>query len=93
MAETVRMEVLFAGRVQGVGFRYTTQNLAHGFEVVGTVRNLPDGRVELLAEGTREELEAFQQAIAESDLAAFIKEREVHWRPARGGLNSFRITL
>ena len=47
--------VLFSGRVQGVGFRYTACHIARHFTVTGYVRNLPDGRVELLAEGNPEE--------------------------------------
>lgn len=58
-----RRRVYFSGRVQGVGFRYTAQSLARGFEVAGFVRNLPDGRVELLAEGDRNELDAFLASI------------------------------
>jgi acylphosphatase len=54
-----RMTVFFSGHVQGVGFRYTAKTVAAGFEITGTIRNLPDGRVELVAEGTREELDAF----------------------------------
>jgi acylphosphatase len=52
-----RIQVLYSGRVQGVGFRYQTKRQATGFEVSGTVRNLLDGRVELIAEGERTELE------------------------------------
>ena len=48
------MEIFYSGRVQGVGFRYTAKTVAAGFEITGTVRNLPDGRVELVAEGARE---------------------------------------
>ena len=49
-----QLHILYEGRVQGVGFRYTTKSVANGFEVTGTVRNLTDGRVELVAEGERE---------------------------------------
>jgi acylphosphatase len=56
---TVRKRVLYAGRVQGVGFRYTARELARGFPVAGYVRNLPDGRVELVAEGEGDEVAAF----------------------------------
>jgi acylphosphatase len=86
-----RMKVLYSGRVQGVGFRYTTQCVARGFEVTGTVRNLPDGRVELIAEGTREELERFRQAIRRSGLDRFIQHEDVTWSEAVGGLQGFRI--
>src|SRR5438552_1157467 len=55
-----RLRGLYSGRVQGVGFRYTVKTAASGFEVTGLVRNLRDGRVELMAEGLRDELEAFQ---------------------------------
>lgn len=55
--------VYFSGRVQGVGFRDTSQRLARDFEVVGFVRNLSDGRVELVAEGDPAEIEAFLRAV------------------------------
>lgn len=86
-----RVKVFYTGRVQGVGFRYTAQNLARGFDILGTVRNLDDGRVELIAEGEEEELQVFLEEIDESELAGFIKEREITWSTPRGGLRGFRI--
>jgi acylphosphatase len=59
----VRRRVHYAGRVQGVGFRYTCQSLARGFEIAGYVRNLPDGRVELVAQGEPTQLDKFLDAI------------------------------
>ena len=67
-------QIFYAGRVQGVGFRYTVKQIAGGYEVVGWVRNLPDGRVELQAAGTRNELDDFFQSIAHGQLARYIKE-------------------
>lgn len=81
------MRIYYAGSVQGVGFRYTVKSTAAGFEVTGTVRNLPDGRVELVAEGSQDELDAFRQAIRESGLEHFIRQEEVHWGES---LNEFR---
>ena len=52
----VRVQVLYSGRVQGVGFRYTVKSLVAGYDVLGVIRNLPDGRVELIVEGKQEEL-------------------------------------
>jgi len=52
--------------VQGVGFRYTTVNVAHHYAVAGYVMNLPDGRVELVAEGEEKELKAFLAAVREA---------------------------
>jgi acylphosphatase len=87
----IRMTILYSGRVQGVGFRYTTKRLVMGFELNGTVRNLPDGRVELVAEGEREELEAFQQAILDSGLGGLIRHEEIQWSAAIGNLRGFEI--
>ncbi len=86
-----RMRVLYAGQVQGVGFRYTARSVAAGFEVTGTVRNLPDGRVELTAEGVREELEAFRRALRDSGLEHFIRDESVSWSEAAGGFRGFEI--
>jgi acylphosphatase len=87
----IRMMVLYSGRVQGVGFRYTARSVAAGFEVCGTVRNLPDGRVELLAEGERAELHAFRAAIRDEGLAAHIQDEVVTWSVAQGGFRGFEI--
>jgi acylphosphatase len=83
--------VFYEGRVQGVGFRWTVKNLARGFEVAGWVRNLPDGRVELQASGETEEVSAFLDAIAESDLKAHIRRTEVHPIPPPAGVRGFEI--
>lgn len=86
-----RVQVFYAGTVQGVGFRYTVKSLAGGFELTGTVRNLTDGRVELVAEGTKDELSAFQQAIRESELGHFIRKEEVAWLAPQNDLRGFEI--
>ena len=66
-------QVFYEGHVQGVGFRYSVKQIAKGFDVVGWIRNLPDGRVELQASGEAAELSAFIEAIAQSELRAHIK--------------------
>ncbi len=86
-----RMLILYSGHVQGVGFRYTVRQVATGFEVAGTVRNLPDGRVELVAEGQRAELEAFRQAIREAGLDGLIRQEIVTWGEASGQARGFEI--
>jgi len=87
----VRMMVLYSGRVQGVGFRYTVRTVAAGFEVRGAVRNLADGRVELVAEGEKPELELFRTAIRDEGLAANIRGEAVTWSEALGGFRGFEI--
>jgi acylphosphatase len=86
-----RLQVFYSGTVQGVGFRYSVKMLASGFEVAGTVRNVPDGRVELVVEGADDELKAFQQAIRESELGHFIRKEDVHWHEAQGAFRGFEI--
>jgi acylphosphatase len=86
-----RMHIYYSGRVQGVGFRYTAKNVATGYEVTGIVRNLSDGRVELLAEGLKDELEAFQQGIRESGLGSFISNEELCWEEPKGEFRGFEI--
>jgi len=86
-----RMRILYSGNVQGVGFRYTAKSVATGFEVSGTVRNLSDGRVELVAEGVQEELEAFRQAVRDSGLEHFIRNEEISWGDSQGNIRGFEI--
>jgi len=85
------MQIYYSGTVQGVGFRYNVKSVANEFEVTGTVRNLADGRVELLAEGAKEELEAFRQGIRDSGLEHFIQKEDVAWNEAKNEFRGFEI--
>ncbi len=86
-----RREIHFAGRVQGVGFRYTCKSVARGFDLTGTVRNLADGRVELIAEGEADELEAFRQAIGDEGMSRLIRNEEIDWSEAKSEFRGFEI--
>ena len=83
--------VFFEGRVQGVGFRWTVKNLARGYEVTGWVKNLTDGRVEMQTNGESEEVEAFIEAITESELKSHIKKTEVSVVATPVGFHGFEI--
>jgi acylphosphatase len=85
------MQIYYSGRVQGVGFRYTVKTVATGFDLSGTVRNLPDGQVELIAEGSKDELEAFRTAIRDSGLGHFIQKEEATWSEAQQVFRGFEI--
>ncbi len=88
----VARQVIYSGRVQGVGFRYTVKRIAGGYEVTGWVRNLPDGRVELQAMSPEdEELAAFLDAIKDSTLGGNIRGMEEHAIPALAGVRGFSI--
>ena len=71
-------QVYYEGRVQGIGFRYTARSIAKGFDVLGWVRNLPDGRVELQVCGEPDEVSDFLKAILESELNSHIKAVNEH---------------
>ncbi len=83
-------EVFYAGRVQGVGFRYTVRSLAAGFQVTGFVRNLCDGRVQLVVEGRTDEIERFLQAVRK-EMAGYIAEMKEMVRPPTGQFQRFEI--
>lgn len=76
-----RRRIYFSGRVQGVGFRASTNWIARGFDVAGYVRNLPDGRVEALVEGEPAELDRFVDSIRD-ELGGFIKGVDAVEEPA-----------
>ncbi len=86
-----RATVFYSGRVQGIGFRYTAREVACGYEVTGYVRNLHDGRVELIAEGDEEEVTAFLEAVRASQLGSHIRDVDANWREATGEFNGFGI--
>ena len=88
----IAKRVIFNGRVQGVGFRYTTKDRARGFEVCGWVKNLPEGTVELQVMGEEDEVESFIKEIAEeSNVAHHIKSLTAEEVPLLQGVTGFRI--
>ncbi|WP_169972878.1 acylphosphatase [Tautonia rosea] len=86
----IRRRVFYEGRVQGVGFRATTCQLAANHSVGGTVRNLDDGRVELVVEGTEPEVEALLTAIR-SALGRFIRDEWIEILPPGEPFSEFRV--
>jgi acylphosphatase len=87
----LRRVIYYSGRVQGVGFRMTTEQVARRFAVTGFVKNLPDGRVEVVAEGEPQELDRFEAAVADA-MAGHITHTDRRESPARGDCPDFRIT-
>lgn len=82
--------VLFEGHVQGVGFRATTRQAAEGYGVVGYVRNLPDGRVELVAEGAASEIDELLAEVRKH-LGGHIRSEQSDTRPPSGNYDRFDI--
>lgn len=90
MADDERIQIFFSGHVQGVGFRFTTVNIASRYAVTGFVRNLRDGRVEIVAEGQPKELDAFAEAV-QSEMARYITDVTKSRGPASGKYDRFSV--
>ncbi len=86
-----RLHAFFSGHVQGVGFRITTEELAQRYKVAGWVKNLRDGRVEVVAEADESILENFLETLQTGDMKRFIKRVELTWSNATESFDDFRI--
>jgi acylphosphatase len=87
-----RRRALFSGNVQGVGFRYRTVQVARRFPLAGFVRNLSDGRVELVVEGDLGELDRFLASI-QSEMNDFIADVQIETSPATGEFDGFEMRV
>lgn len=86
-----RAHIFFEGRVQGVGFRYTTEKLALEIGLTGWVKNMPDGRVEVLCEGDRPRIEALVDGLKNSPLGVHIRKVVCNWQPPTGEFTDFSV--
>jgi acylphosphatase len=92
MSEKARLHAVITGRVQGVAYRYFAQRHAQACGVTGWVRNLFDGRVEILAEGERERLDLFLTRLREGPRMAAVDAVDVRWDAYTGEFAGFEIT-
>jgi acylphosphatase len=90
MTTTAACRVTYAGRVQGVGFRATAVRIARSHPVTGWVCNLPDGRVELHAEGERSQVTAFLDAVT-AYWGSAVTDEQRDWRAAEGTRSGFHV--
>ena len=82
--------IFYSGTVQGVGFRYTVQNYASQLDLKGWVKNLPDGRVEILVEGLKETVELLCQHVDEH-FDGYIRDKEITFDESKGQFDGFKI--
>ena len=86
-----RLELKYTGRVQGVGFRYTAQRLASSAGLTGYVKNLPDGGVELVAEGEEEKLKELKNSL-EIEFVSNIEKVFLEWSEGEDSFKGFRVS-
>jgi acylphosphatase len=86
----MRAHIYYSGMVQGVGFRFTVQRQATALDLAGWVKNLRDGRVEILVEGQQEKIEQFCRQIEEY-YQGHVRNKEITFLPAEGLFEDFDI--
>jgi len=89
---TIAKKVTFSGRVQGVGLRFTAQRIALRYELVGFVRNLPAGEVQMLVQGLAKDIDDCLRDICES-FAGYIKDTKIEDAPISDEHTEFKITF
>jgi len=87
-----QIHVYYTGRVQGVGFRFTSQDIARGLGVCGWAKNLRDGRVEVLAEAEEEVLTEFLARINQY-FSRYIQDTDIKRLPATGEFKDFGVAF
>jgi acylphosphatase len=90
--EQTAKHVVFSGRVQGVGFRFTVNNVAGRYDVSGYVKNLPDGTVEALIQGPPREVDSCLGEIQRS-FAGYIRDTKIEQAPYNKAHTEFRIAF
>ncbi len=88
----IAKHIIFFGRVQGVGFRFTAQRIAGRYNLTGFARNLPDGTVEMLAQGRSDEINGCICDIQES-FAGYIRDTKIEEVPLNTAYKDFKITF
>lgn len=88
---SIRAAILVDGLVQGVGYRAFARKAAEQRGLVGGVKNLPDGRVEVVAEGPREQLDRFMVFLKQGPSLSRVSDLSVQWSEATGEFDGFRI--
>lgn len=86
-----RVHIYYSGVVQGVGFRFTVEDIARQSDITGWVKNLPDGKVEVLAEGEERLLIRFLDKIKNGPLKHYIRNIETAYSEATGEFKGFGI--
>jgi len=87
-----RLNIIFSGMVQGVGFRFTAEYIARNLGAVGWVKNLRDGKVEMVAEGEESTLKTLLARLNE-EMGRYIRDTQEDWQDSTGEFSSFDIAF
>ena len=90
--EQTAKHILFSGEVQGVGFRYTAHRIARRYNITGFVRNLPDGDVEMLAQGPEQDIKKYIADIQDS-FKGYVQDTKIEPVPCNPQHTNFRIAF
>lgn len=85
-----RVRVVYSGTVHGVGFRFTVERIANSIGLKGWVQNCPDGTVEVVCEGKKNDIDIFLQKIKKA-MAHYIRSSTIEWQEPTGEFDSFDI--
>ncbi len=92
MSNEQRIHVLYSGHVQGVGFRFAAERIASSLDLTGYVKNLPNGSVEVVCEGRKQQLNDFLEGVSHN-VGGYISSENVQWERACGEFPSFEIRM
>jgi acylphosphatase len=85
-----RIHVIYSGRVQGIGFRFTAERIALSLGITGWVKNLFNGKVEIVAEADEKKIDKFLEEI-NSSFSNYIQNQDLDWQEATGEFKNFGI--
>ena len=91
MTDRVRLTALVSGRVQGVGFRYWVRDVARELALTGSATNLMDGRVEVVADGTRADCERLLDVLRGDRTPGYVQDVTASWSEPTGKATGFRV--
>jgi len=91
VSEATRLHAVITGRVQGVGFRFFVRRNAHQLGLTGSVRNRTDGTVEVVAEGSNQDLQEFVTKLRTGPQMSWVQDVAVQWETAEDSFDDFFV--
>ena len=90
--DKIAKQIIFSGRVQGVGFRFITHRIAQRYGLTGQVKNVPDGSVELIAQGRTDDIDNCLRDVEET-FSGYIRDKQITDLPFDASCAEFKITF